>query len=113
MCLRLRDLSVVLTSNEVCRNCACAFLRAKIGPFCWASVEYGLAPESKFPACIDDFTSAYVSLADAELSQEFGYDVNRMSIMGVSAGALVAAHAALRLDTGYKPPLAFLHLVQT
>ncbi|CAE7853569.1 unnamed protein product [Symbiodinium sp. KB8] len=84
-------------------------LTAKIGPFCWASVEYRLAPESKFPACIDDFTSAYVSLADADLSQEFGYDVNRMSIMGVSAGALVAAHAALRLDTGYKPPLAFLY----
>ncbi|CAE7336789.1 lipN [Symbiodinium natans] len=84
-------------------------LAAKIGPFCWASVEYRLAPESKFPSFADDFASAYVSLMDATLAQEFGYSTERVSIMGVSAGALVVAHAALRLDAKYKPSMALLY----
>ena len=76
-------------------------------------MEYRLAPESKFPSFADDFASAYVSLMDATLAQEFGYSTERVSIMGVSAGALVVAHAALRLDAKYKPSMALLQLVLT
>ncbi|KAF5024938.1 hypothetical protein F66182_2980 [Fusarium sp. NRRL 66182] len=65
---------------------------------CWAceivSVDYGLAPENPFPAAIEDAIDAvrWVASAPAELEK---VDVSRISIGGTSAGANLAAVAAL------------------
>ncbi len=62
----------------------------------WAvvSAPYRLAPESPWPACIDDVEAAALWLADA-VRTEFGTD--RLAIGGDSAGAHLAAATLLRL----------------
>jgi len=65
--------------------------------FCWASVEYRLSPEAKFPAAVDDVLQAYAFLKDPSVASRYGYDPQQLSLAGVSAGAFLAAHAALQL----------------
>lgn len=72
-------------------------VQAKWGSFCWASVEYRLAPEHKFPDAVDDFETAFRSLSDETLAKELGYSTSNIILGGVSAGAFVAAHLLLRL----------------
>ena len=69
----------------------------KFGPFCFASLQYRVAPEFKFPAAVDDFISCYRSLVNEQLAHELGFSIEKMSVAGVSAGAFVAAHGLLRL----------------
>ena len=58
------------------------------------SLEYRLAPEHPFPAPVDD---AVAALADLRArSAELGVDPARLGIGGNSAGATIAASAALR-----------------
>lgn len=53
------------------------------------SVSYRLAPDAKFPACLDDAHSALVWVHDN--SEALGLDRSRMAVGGDSAGALLAA----------------------
>lgn len=58
------------------------------------SLEYSLAPEHPFPAAVDD---AVAALADLRLrAEEIGVDAARLGIGGNSAGAMIAASAAIR-----------------
>mmetsp|Transcript_6987 Transcript_6987/g.12938 ORF Transcript_6987/g.12938 Transcript_6987/m.12938 type:complete len:346 (-) Transcript_6987:239-1276(-) len=65
--------------------------------FCWASVDYRLSPEAKFPSGVDDMLQAYARLKDPSFASRFGYDPQKISLGGISAGAFMANHAALRL----------------
>ena len=57
------------------------------------SVDYRLAPEHPFPACIDDGVSAFRWLS--ENSSMLGIDADKIGIGGASAGAGVAAGVTL------------------
>jgi acetyl esterase len=59
------------------------------------SVDYRLAPEHPYPAAVDDV----IAVLDVvrEQPERFGVDVLRIGIGGVSAGAGIAASAALHL----------------
>lgn len=59
------------------------------------SVDYGLAPENKFPAGPDD---AYTAVRwVAEHAREFGGDPARLAVCGDSAGGTMATVSALRV----------------
>jgi acetyl esterase len=59
------------------------------------SVEYRLAPENRYPAAVHDAIAVIDLLRDQ--SRRFGADPTRIGIAGASAGAAVAASAALHL----------------
>jgi len=58
------------------------------------SLEYRLAPAHPFPAPVDDAVAALADLR--ERAEELGVDAGRLGIGGNSAGAAIAASAALR-----------------
>jgi len=62
------------------------------------SVDYRLAPESQFPAPLDDARAAIEWVCSA--GQEIGVDVKRVGVGGDSAGGNLAAAAALALRGG-------------
>lgn len=69
------------------------------------SIEYRLAPESPFPAALDDALAAWewVQIHASEL----GIDPTRVAVGGESAGAGIAASLVQRLhDTGGVQPIA-------
>ncbi|CAE8598206.1 unnamed protein product [Polarella glacialis] len=81
------------------------------GPeFCWASVDYRLVPEVRLPEPNDDMVSAFLSLSNKDLAEEFGYSVQNMGLGGMSAGALVSGHAASVLGKMGKGPKFFAGL---
>lgn len=72
-----------------------------------ASIDYGLAPESTFPAPVDDARDAVLFLR--RRSSELGLDPSRLAVLGRSAGgqiALAAAHAPEPLP-GLKAEIVF------
>lgn len=69
------------------------------------AVEYRLAPEHPFPAGLDDAYSAVIWIAGH--AAELGLDPGRISIGGTSAGANLAAAAALRIRDTAGPDLVF------
>jgi acetyl esterase/lipase len=76
---------------------------------CVVSVEYRLAPETRFPAAIEDCYAA-LSWLYAHATQ-LGLDSGRIGVMGESAGGgLAAALALLARDRG-EHKLAFQHLI--
>ena len=73
------------------------------------SVEYGLAPESKYPGPVEDCYAGLKWLhAHAE---ELGIDATRIGIGGASAGAGLAAGLALLVRDRGELPLAFQALI--
>lgn len=65
------------------------------------SLEYRLTPEHPFPAPVEDATAALADLRTR--SDELGVDAARLGIGGNSAGATVAATAALRERDAGRP----------
>ena len=62
--------------------------------FAWFSINYRLAPANRYPACIEDVEAA-IRWVKAHAG-EFGIDTNRLALAGESAGAHLAALAAVR-----------------
>ena len=75
------------------------------------SVAYGLAPEHPFPAAVDDCCAAMHWVMDHVA--EFGGDASRVCVGGDSAGANLAAVAALQLAREGRPLSAQLLLYPT
>jgi len=74
------------------------------------SVGYRRAPEHRFPAALDD---AYAALTwTARHAAELGIDPERIAVGGHSAGAGLAAAAALRARDQQGPPIRFQLLNQ-
>lgn len=73
------------------RTCADRALRSGVQI---VSLEYRLSPEHPFPAPVDDAVAALADLRSR--ADEFGVDASAIGIGGNSAGATIAASAALR-----------------
>jgi acetyl esterase/lipase len=75
--------------------------------FVVASVEYRLSGEAPFPAAVEDVRAALDWLIAGE--NRFGIDPRRVGVWGASAGAHLAAFAALGCDGGAaRCPRAFV-----
>lgn len=53
------------------------------------AVDYRVAPENKFPAAVNDCYNAFKWIS--ENGEKFGGDTSRLAVMGLSAGATLAA----------------------
>jgi acetyl esterase/lipase len=76
--------------------------RRQFAPFCpWftrrgyavACIDYRLAPQNRFPAPLDDVKEALRFLASS--ASRYSLDPDRVALLGISAGAQLAALAAL------------------
>jgi triacylglycerol lipase len=74
-----------------------------------ASVDYRLAPETRFPGAIED---CYAALSWVfSNAQELGVDATRVGVMGESAGGGLAASLTLMVRDRKEFRLAFQHLI--
>ncbi len=76
---------------------------------CIVSVEYRLAPETRFPGAVEDCYAALAWLVQS--AAELGVDPARIGIMGESAGGGLAAGLALLVRDRGEFILAFQHLI--
>ena len=75
------------THDNLCRSLA------NVADCTVVSVDYRLAPESKFPAAVDDAFAATQWVADN--AQALGFDPSRLAVAGDSAGANLATVVSL------------------
>jgi acetyl esterase/lipase len=76
---------------------------------CIVSVDYRLAPETRYPGAIED---CYAGLAWLhQQATAIGVDAQRIGVMGESAGGGLAAALALLARDRREYPLAFQHLI--
>lgn len=68
------------------------------GGFVTTSINYRLTPDHVFPAAINDTRDALQWMK--EHADEYGYDVNKIVLVGYSAGATLALNVGLADDTG-------------
>ena len=74
----------------------------------WFSINYRLAPQHRWPACLDDVGTALHWIHDH--AADFHADPTRIAILGYSAGGHLAFYAALHTDipvraiVGLAPP---------
>lgn len=73
------------------------------------SVDYRLAPETRYPGAIEDCYAALRWLFDN--AQELGVDATRVGVMGESAGGGLAASLTLLVRDRKQFRLAFQHLI--
>jgi acetyl esterase/lipase len=74
------------------------------------AVDYRLSPEFPYPAAVDDCVAAVSWVADN--AESFGGDRHRIGLLGRSAGACLAACAALRLRDEGGPTLVMQALIE-
>ena len=91
------------THDVLCRSLA---IGARCAVF---SVEYRLAPESPFPAAVEDCVSATKFVA--ENHKMLKVDANRVAVGGDSAGGNLAAVVALQARDAGAPALCFQLLI--
>lgn len=72
--------------------------------FCWVSIGYRLAPEHQFPAPVDDVVYLYEAMMEPGRAAAWGFAPGKVGLMGVSAGAWLCSHAAVRLAKAGSPP---------
>ncbi len=73
------------------------------------SVDYRLAPEHRFPACVDDAYAAACWVSDHAAA--IGADASRVAVGGDSAGGHLAAVTAMTARDRTTPPIVFQLLV--
>jgi acetyl esterase len=62
--------------------------------FTWFTINYRLAPQHRFPACIED-TEAAIRWVKAH-AKEYQVDVNRIALIGESAGGHIVSFVGTR-----------------
>jgi len=91
------------THDDVCRA-LCNLARCAV-----VSVDYRLAPEHKFPAAVEDAIDGLQWVMRE--AQALNIDGARLAVVGDSAGATLAAVAALHARDNGGPPLAMQALI--
>lgn len=89
------------TTGSARESRSCTYYLAEKFGYTVIANDYRLAPESKWPAQLDDCMTVYESILKS------GYDMNKVVLMGGSAGGLLVLSAALRArDEGKRMPKA-------